>query len=149
MILHWTPASRKPSKAVGLSLEARTVKLLLDTHIVLWTLVNDPRLKPPARRLLDEASVRYVSAASTWEIAIKMNKGALTSISGFKLAWLQDAGFDLLIIDHEDTLRAGALAFDHQDPFDRILIAQAERHGLTLLSLDRKIREYAGIPVLP
>ncbi len=125
------------------------MKLLLDTDIVLWTLVNDSRLKPTTRRLLDEASVRYVSAVSTWEIAIKMNKGGLTSISGFKLAWLQDAGFDLLIIDHEDTLRASALAFDHQDPFDRLLIAQAERHGLTLLSFDQKIREYTGISVLP
>ncbi|CAI1569432.1 type II toxin-antitoxin system VapC family toxin [Serratia quinivorans] len=121
-------------------------RLLLDTHALLWWLIDDPCLGENARRqIADPGNVVYVSAASIWEISIKRALGKLT---------LPEDIFE--IIEAEDFLplpmapfhgqQAGQLPPHHQDLFDRMLIAQAQAEGLTLVSADAAFPQY-GIRV--
>lgn len=119
------------------------MKLLLDTHIFVWVLTDAPMLKPSTRRLLESAEVRYVSAVSYWEIAIKVRNGKWPEASECLLSrsTLLDAGFTPLSMDMIAAARAGALAWEHRDPFDRMLVAQALRKRCPLVSYDRAITE--------
>jgi PIN domain nuclease of toxin-antitoxin system len=121
-------------------------RLLLDTHALLWWLIDDSSLGINARRqIADPGNVVYVSAASIWEISIKRALGKLT---------LPEDIFE--VIEAEDFLplpmvafhgqQAGQLPPHHQDPFDRMLIAQAQAEGLTLISADAAFPQY-GIRV--
>jgi PIN domain nuclease of toxin-antitoxin system len=123
------------------------MRLLLDTHVLLWWLADDPALSKPARALIASEPEVFASAASAWEIAIKRALGKLEAPEDL-LPALEAEGIRRLPIDFEHAAVAGTLPRHHDDPFDRMLVAQAQREGLTLLTSDDRISQYA-VTVLP
>lgn len=122
------------------------MKVLVDTHAVLWWLTDDARLSERARRILeDAANRRLVSLASLWEIAIKMSSGKLDA-DGLTLKEIADLlaaqEFVLLPVRLADLLRTEQLPRLHRDPFDRLLIAQALEEGVPMLTIDGAIAQY-------
>ncbi len=122
------------------------MKLLLDTCSFLWLTSNQSALSESAARLLsDTANEAYLSAASTWELAIKYHSKRLEirmPVSEFVPHHRQAHGILSLPIDDEAALYAAQLPKFHNDPFDRMLIAQAILHGMALLTPDPLIRRY-------
>jgi PIN domain nuclease of toxin-antitoxin system len=123
------------------------VKLLLDTHLLLWTAEGPRRLSKVARALIsDQDNELLFSAASLWEIAIKRSLGR----NDFQLdprllrRGLLDNGYAELPITSEHALATDSLRPIHKDPFDRILIAQATVEGITLLTVDPLVAQYPG-----
>lgn len=114
------------------------MRLLLDTHALLWWLNGDMRLSLPARgAIADQQTVVLVSAASAWEIATKVRIGKLAGavyVIEHLPEILADQSFLHLPISLDHARRAGLMAGVHRDPFDRMLIAQAQIDGLTLVS---------------
>jgi PIN domain nuclease of toxin-antitoxin system len=123
------------------------LRLLLDTHVLLWWLADDPALSKQARALIANEPEVFASAASAWEIAIKRALGKLEAPEDL-LSVLEVGGIRRLPIDLQHAAVAGALPRHHDDPFDRMLVAQAQREGLTLLTSDARISRYA-VTVLP
>ncbi|MFY8105902.1 MAG: type II toxin-antitoxin system VapC family toxin [Elstera sp.] len=120
------------------------MRLLLDTHILIWWLRDDPALPALARAAIgDPAAEVFVSAATAWEISIKHALGRLDFPVADMASLLDEAGFTPLGIEIEHAVLAGALPPHHSDPFDRMLVAQAQHEGLTLVSEDTKILRYA------
>jgi len=122
------------------------VRALLDTHAFLWWIVGDERLSDSASRAIaDRRNEIFVSAASIWEIAIKGRLGRL-SIPGDPGAFIGgqivENSFRGLPIVAGHALRVWDLPDHHQDPFDRLLVAQAQVEGLTLVSRDRQVARY-------
>jgi PIN domain nuclease of toxin-antitoxin system len=118
------------------------VKVLLDTHILLWWLSDDPSLPSVAADAIADSEVEViVSAATAWEIAIKRAAGRLEAPDDLLNA-LEANAFDSLAITAVHALVAGALPPHHADPFDRMLIAQARTEGLTLISIDGRFAAY-------
>ncbi|WP_437971122.1 type II toxin-antitoxin system VapC family toxin [Sorangium sp. So ce260] len=116
------------------------MKLLVDTHVFLWFLANDPQLSPAAKSSLEEPSNELVmSVASPWEIAIKVSLGKL-SIPGDTGAFLEHHmavnDIELLDIRLRHVARVSDLPFHHRDPFDRLIIAQALVEDIPILSQD-------------
>jgi PIN domain nuclease of toxin-antitoxin system len=120
------------------------VRVLLDTHLLLWALSAPARLPAPARRLIQDADV-YVSAASIWEISIKAALGKLRADPNEVLAALEPAGFLSLPIAGEHAARVASLPPVHRDPFDRLLIAQALVEPMRLISTDAALQGYGEI----
>ena len=116
------------------------MRLLLDTHAFLWWLAGNRRLSPAARRAVEDTSNDVVvSAATAWEITTKHRVGKLQEAEAVALdvtGSIASQGFDELAITVEDAGRAGRLPGSHRDPFDRMLIAQALAHSLTVVSVD-------------
>ena len=122
-------------------------KLLLDTHVFLWWLSDDAQLGLEARDVIaDEQNYVFVSAATGWEIAIKKALGKLKAPDNLD-ATVEKEGFDHLPITFFHSEQAGALPNHHKDPFDRMLIAQAQAEGLVIVTADEIIPRY-GIRVL-
>jgi len=123
------------------------VRLLLDTHIFVWASGRDERLHPALRVAIQgDAHEIFVSAASAWEIAIKHAVGRLDFPV---LKWdemLATMGLAALPITPAHGVEAGALPRHHQDPFDRMLVAQARVERLTLVTQDRLLRHY-DVPI--
>ena len=122
------------------------MRALLDTHAFLWWIVGDERLSDCASRAIaDRRNEIFVSAASIWEIAIKGRLGRL-SIPGDPGAFIGgqivENSFRGLPIVAGHALRVWDLPDHHQDPFDRLLVAQAQVEGLTLVSRDRQVARY-------
>jgi PIN domain nuclease of toxin-antitoxin system len=118
------------------------VTFLLDTHILLWWLSDDSRLVEKARELIREPThLIFVSAASLWELSIKKALGKLAAPDNLESSILA-AKFQPLPITFRHALLAGSLPRHHEDPFDRMLIAQAQSEGLTLLTHDVSLRPY-------
>ena len=122
------------------------MKALLDTHAFVWWIVGDERLSDGASRAIaDRRNEIFVSAASIWEIAIKGRLGRL-SIPGDPGAFIggqiAENSFRGLPIVAGHALRVWDLPDHHQDPFDRLLVAQAQVEGLTLISSDRLVARY-------
>ncbi|WP_380161258.1 type II toxin-antitoxin system VapC family toxin [Kineococcus sp. R86509] len=116
--------------------------LLLDTHVLLWWLSDDGRLPERMRTAVaDGENEVLVSAASAWEMSIKASLGKLTAPDDLREE-IERQGFTELPVTVDDGLAAGALPHHHDDPFDRMLIAQATRRGLQLLSVDRRFSDY-------
>ncbi len=116
------------------------MKLLLDTHALLWWWTDDPQLSPTARALIaDEGNAVLVSAASAWEIATKHRLGKLPeagdAIPRFNELVAAD-GFEHLPITYLHSLKAGTYAVEHRDPFDRVLAAQANLESAQLVTRD-------------
>jgi len=124
------------------------MKLLLDTHIALWAVVDDKRLSPTARELIGgTANDVFVSAATVWEIAIKhaLARGGPNDmpVSGAEaLGYFQDAGYELVAISAADAAAVETLPRLHADPFDRLLIAQAVTVPFRLLTHDARVARY-------
>lgn len=118
------------------------MRLLLDTHALLWWLDGDERLSKPARQAIAEPkAIVFVSAASAWEIATKVRIGKLPGaieVAERFSSILADQSFGHLAIGIEHARRAGLMPGDHRDPFDRMLIAQAQIEALCLVSNERR-----------
>ena len=119
------------------------MKVLLDTHALLWAVLSPSTLSRKASAVIaDESNIILVSAASAWEIATKVRLGKLPGAETLEREFLDvvdDAGYTLLPIDAASALRAGRLTSDHRDPFDRILAAQALAQDIPILSTDTKL----------
>lgn len=123
------------------------MRLLLDTHIALWTVVDDPRLATKARAwIADPANEIVVSAATIWEIAIKHSLGRdRMPISGERAAEIFVlSDFRLLAITPQHAARVERLPAIHQDPFDRLLVAQAQVERMRLVSHDANVARYGA-----
>jgi PIN domain nuclease of toxin-antitoxin system len=120
------------------------VRVLIDTHLLLWALGAPARLPPKARRIIRDADV-YVSAASIWEVSIKAALGKLRADPQEVLEALQPAGFLSLPITGEHAARVASLPPVHRDPFDRLLIAQALEEPMRLLTDDAVLGAYGDI----
>ena len=117
-------------------------RLLLDTHVVLWALAEPRKLSAPARSAVEDAQNEiFVSVASGWEIAIKRALGKLQAPDGLE-AGIRKQGFTPLLVTFHHAERAGALPPLHGDPFDRMLIAQAQAEGLVLVTRDADMALY-------
>ena len=124
------------------------LSFLLDTHVFLWFDLGSPRLSERTRSLISRTEQTvYVSAVSFWEIANKRRNGKLIYDGASRTA-AADAGFVELDIDASDAERAGALDWNHRDPFDRMLVAQCLNRSLTLVTADAKLRTRDDVPVL-
>ena len=122
-------------------------RLLIDTHVLLWWLGDNKALGLQARRAIGAPdNVVYVSAASIWEISIKKSLGKLKAPDDYEVI-VEEEGFEALPVSIFHAEQAGALPPLHRDPFDRMLIAQAQAEGLLLISQDRQMSEY-GVRLL-
>jgi PIN domain nuclease of toxin-antitoxin system len=117
------------------------MSLLLDTHVVLWWLTDDSALSDDVKARLDEEPDVYVSPASIWEVAIKQSIGKLVEPANLPEE-ITESGFRQLPITVEHAMIAGRLPLIHRDPFDRMLVAQAQCEGLTLATHDPLIQKY-------
>ncbi|CCF00713.1 type II toxin-antitoxin system VapC family toxin [Sinorhizobium fredii] len=122
------------------------MRLLLDTHAMLWWLNDDDKLGNHARRLIGDAENDVlVSAVSLWEITVKLRIGKLDADIEEILAILPDQGFDRLDITDAHLIALAALPLHHRDPFDHLLMAQAVAEGAHFVSQDQNVALY-GIP---
>src|SRR5258708_12829004 len=119
---------------------------LLDTHALLWWLSDDPALTRAARKIIAETrNTLVVSAASAWEIAIKVRLGKLptaTDLAADFSGLIEREGFQPLAISAEHGIRAGLLSGPHKDPFDRMLIAQAQPQKIPILRHEPPLQRY-------
>ena len=122
------------------------MNLLLDTHTLLWILMDDKKLSKKARRLyLSENNDIYLSVASIWEIAIKVSIGKLNlsePLKEFITNHIEGNNIKLLAIETEDTYPIESLPFHHRDPFDRLIIAQSMTRSYPILSVDNNFDAY-------
>ena len=118
------------------------MKVLLDTHILLWWLSGDRSLPQSARHVIaKESNTVFVSAATAWEISIKKAIGKLSAPDDLESA-LFASQFEVLPITIPHALAAGLLPNHHDDPFDRMLVAQARHEGMRLLTHDSRLGLY-------
>jgi len=127
------------------------VKLLLDTHVVLWAATDPDRLEAEARAALEDGSHdALVSIVTAWEIAIKQSLGKLDLPTPAEV-WLPDVlrrtGFEIAELGLGAALRVRGLPWYHRDPFDRLLVAQALENGYTLVTRDDAFEAY-GVAVV-
>ena len=118
-------------------------RCLLDTHALLWWLADAPEIGERCKEIIsDERNEIFVSAATTWEISIKMALGKLTAPEDMDSV-VEDEGFSKLPISLYHGQLAGQLPNIHRDPFDRMLIAQAQSEGLLFITADQIIPQYS------
>ncbi len=118
------------------------MKILVDSHVAVWWLSDPSQIKSPTRSAIqDPANQVFLSAASVWELSLKISKGKLVMPVGFADELKRD-GFDPLPISAVHALATSELPQIHSDPFDRMLIAQAREEGLLLATRDGLIRQY-------
>ena len=120
--------------------------LLLDTHAFLWWTLDDAQLSALAREAIASPdNLVYVSAATAWEIAIKASLGRVEApqdLEGFMTEEMRRSSFRPLAVDLRHALAVRNLPLHHRDPFDRLLVAQALREELTLVSGDPQVTRY-------
>lgn len=121
------------------------MRFLLDTHVVLWAQADRARLGPQLEVLEDPAHERLVSAASSWEIAVKVGVGRL-ALPEPPERWvptrLRAMAATLVAVEHDHALRVAALPPHHRDPFDRLLVAQAQALDVPIMTADPLIGRY-------
>ena len=121
------------------------MKILLDTHALIWWFGNESKLSRRAFSIIaDQNNTVFVSAAVAWELAIKVNLGKFDALAlTTELPrYTQEEGFDELPISLEQAVRAGLLPLHHRDPFDRLLVAQAQALNVPVLSADTVLDRY-------
>jgi len=119
------------------------MRLLLDTHALLWWLSDDQKLSAKVRALIEDPTNQvYVSAVSGWEISIKQALGKLDVDTSKLIDEVEKNGFSLLHVSFQHGIKAGTLPSHHRDPFDRMLIAQAQLEELKLVSVDACFAAY-------
>ncbi len=132
--------------------DAPTAAILLDTHTLLWLASSPDQVSAEARETLADPGRKVaVSAVSAWEIAIKTRLGRLNG-EPLLAAWpdiMASMALTEISIEAADGIMAGALPWDHRDPFDRMIVAQAARRGLTIATRDKHILGAALTPTLP
>ena len=127
------------------------MKYLLDTHTFLWFITDDKQLSAKATKaIVNPDAAKYVSMASFWEIAIKLNIGKLELDMPFDdlLQQMDINGFTLLPIEFAHTSAVCALDRHHGDPFDRMIIAQAQVEDLIVISIDKNFSKYRPLQIL-
>lgn len=125
--------------------------MLLDTHVALWAITDSPQLSLKARDILLASRTHlWVSTVSLWEIAIKHGLGRGTMpVSGEEaLGYFRQAGYGILPIEPEHAVAVEQLASHHQDPFDRLLVAQALTEPMRLLTHDEQVASYSDTIIL-
>jgi len=125
------------------------VNVLLDTHFAIWSITERERLGAVEELIEDRANRIVVSTVSVWEIAIKfaIGKSSAPGVSGWDaLHEFEDIGFEILPVKGHHAAAVADLPAIHRDPFDRLLIAQATREGLSLVTRDKLLAQY-GKPV--
>ncbi len=124
------------------------MNILLDTHVLIWALENNPTLTESAvNAIVDGNNMVFVSSASVWEISIKQKLGKLEAPDNL-LEEIRLHRFSPLHINYDHAQQAGKLPLIHKDPFDRMLIAQAMIEKLVLLTRDESIAKYDVINIL-
>ena len=124
------------------------LQLLLDTHTLLWLLEGGQRLRPATLSAISSHNNQvYVSAVSVWEIAIKVASNKL-QVADNPIEYIENSGFVEVQVNFRHAELAAGLPLFHRDPFDRMLVAQAQAEGLTLVTDDTLITRYA-VPVMP
>ncbi len=126
------------------------MRLLIDTHILIWFLEGNRLLSKPRRQIIaNPQNDIFVSIACLWEMAVKISIGKLTLAKPFADVIKQIAveDFEVLPISPEHTLQVSTLPFHHRDPFDRIIIAQSQIENLTIITDDDDFKSY-GVKVL-
>jgi PIN domain nuclease of toxin-antitoxin system len=121
------------------------VNLLLDTHVFLWFVIQSPRLSKGVYHQIETTSVVYVSAASLWEMVIKIQLKKLAADPNELAAKIDASGFQELPVSVSHTLALERLPLHHRDPFDRILLAQANVEHLRLLTADSGLKPYGSV----
>ena len=125
--------------------------MILDTHAFLWWGLAPERLSRRARSVLSDPDREFLwSVASTWELAIKARTGKLVlgvALSEFLDERLRSQGVGVLAVEQRHAIRVAALPLHHRDPFDRMLVAQAQLEGVPILSADPKLRRY-GVEIV-
>ncbi|MCA9435011.1 MAG: type II toxin-antitoxin system VapC family toxin [Candidatus Omnitrophica bacterium] len=123
------------------------MRILLDTHTLLWTLADDPKLDAKVREaIINEANEIFASVASVWEISIKQSLGKLDAPENL-VETLEATRVDLLPIIAKHAIEVRRLPLHHRDPFDRMLIAQARIEGMTVSTQDPEFGKY-DVPLL-
>lgn len=124
------------------------LRLLLDTHVVVWALSDPERLAAKTKAAIEtEENEIFVSVVSPWELAIKGPREGLRLPDNLE-AEVDRRGFDLLPVLFRHTEPIGSMPYHHRDPFDRMLVAQAVIDGLTIVTADRKLTNYQ-VSLLP
>lgn len=122
------------------------MKVLIDTHALLWFLEGDQKkLSSIAlNSIMSDANEKYVSIASLWEIAIKVNIGKLQLLSDFSRleSLIASNGFQIVAIEYHHLIEYEKMEIHHRDPFDRILVAQAAREGFQIITKDPNLSFY-------
>ena len=122
------------------------MRLLLDTNALVWFYLDDPQLSATAKAaIVDPANQSFVSPASYWELAIKVSIGKYVlkeSFADFLQHAVFDNGFTIVPIETKHAVVVASLPFHHRDPFDRLLVAQANVDGLHLVSTDKILDQY-------
>ncbi|CRM02609.1 type II toxin-antitoxin system VapC family toxin [Pseudomonas marginalis] len=124
------------------------MRVLLDTHVLLWALTDDPKLSSKARRLIENAAEIYVSAATFWEMAIKVGLGKLDADLDEIREYCLESGFVELPITSEHAIAVKDLEPHHKDPFDRLIVATAISEPMRLLTADTQIAQYTSLAIL-
>ena len=125
------------------------MRLLVDTHVFLWAVGGSRQLKTGARRLLEDADAVHVSAASLWEIAIKVRLGKLEGDVAALAAAVEASGFQELPVSVRHAAAVAQLPLHHSDPFDRLLLAQAFVEPLRFVTADKALAGYGpGVEVI-
>lgn len=124
------------------------MRLLLDTHIYLWVVMDSPRLAAAARSAIESAEQTFVSAASIWEIGIKARLGKIEADPDQLVAAIENSGFVELPVRAVHAAAAARLPLHHNDPFDRLLVAQAVSEPLRLLTADAALVRYSDLVVV-
>ncbi len=122
------------------------MNLLLDTHVALWAITDSPKLSQKARDLIAEPKTTvWISVASLWEIAIKhsLGRGDMPVSSLDAMRYFRESGYRFLAIEAEHAVAVEGLAAHHQDPFDRILVAQALVEPMRLMTHDSLVALYS------
>ena len=123
------------------------MRILLDTHILYWWFYDRKQLSDAALRIVREADDVFVSSVSLWEMAIKIRIGKLNADIDGVIQQIRAARFEELPIVYKHTQPVATLPFHHNDPFDRLLIAQALSEPLHLLTADTKLKPYSDLVV--
>lgn len=124
------------------------MRLLLDTHIFLWAISDSRSLKTSMRQVIEAADEVYVSAASIWEIAVKARLGKIKADTYAVMDAIGKSGFLELPVRAVHAAAVTRLALHHNDPFDRLLIAQAVVEPLKFLTVDAMLERYSDVVVV-
>ncbi len=122
------------------------MNLLLDTHIALWAITDSPKLSQKARELIESPKTTiWISVASLWEIAIKysLGRGDMPISSQQAISYFRESGYRFLAVEAEHAVAVEELPSHHQDPFDRILVAQALIEPMRLMTHDSLVALYS------
>ena len=121
------------------------MNLLLDTHVFLWFVIQSPRLSKSIYHQIETTPLVYVSAASLWEVVIKIQVKKLLADPEELATKIGESGFQELPVAVAHTLALERLPFHHRDPFDRLLVAQAQVEHLRLLTYDVGLKPYGSV----